>query len=298
MSSAPTPLNIMYIDPDGNSWNLSDRSMSSGYTCTGITGIEGLPVTLQNIPLLDGTAVANMYLPQPGSISMGLIVGRPASDDENDYYRLLDSVARAFLSRRNELPSPGYIQIQRPDGSIRQIAVYTTSGLDSAETSIHNTVYAFTFQTPDPYWSDLVSQSLTFTINAAAGILPLLPIQLAASTVIGSATIANGGNALAYPEWTIVGPGTPTIQNLTTGRKWSLNTSVPSGQVVKITTKPGTQYAVNVTTSANIWDQLVLSSLRDLWPLVGGNNQISISMPGSSVATSVTVSWVNRWSRA
>jgi hypothetical protein len=298
MSTAPTPLNIAYIDPDGNTWDLSDRSMVNGYTCTGITGIEGLPVSFQNIPLLDGTAVPNIYLPQPGSIAMGLIVGRPSSDSENDYYGLLDAVARAFLSRRNELPAPGYIQVQRPDGSIRQIAVFTTSGLDTPETAIHYTTYAFTFQTPDPYWSDLVSQTLTFSISSATGILPVLPIQLAASTVIGSATIMNGGNALAYPEWTIVGPGTPTIQNLTTGRKWSLNTPVPSGQVVKVTTKPGTQYAVNVTTGSNIWDQLALSSLRDLWPLVGGNNQISIAMPGSSVATSVTISWVNRWSRA
>lgn len=298
MSSAPTPLQIDYIDPDGNDWNLSDRSMSSGYTCSGIGGIEGLPVSFQTIPLLDGTSVPNMYLPQPGSITLGLLVGRPASDDENDYYNLLDSVARAFLCRRNELPAPGYIQVQRPNGSVRQIAVYTTSGLDTPDTQIHYTNYAFSFQTPDPYWSELTPQTLLFTISAVTGILPILPVQLASGTVIGNATINNGGNALAYPEWTIVGPGTPTIQNITTGRKWSLNTSIPSGQVVKVTTKPGTQYAVNVTTSVNIWDQLVLSSLRDLWPLVGGNNQVSLSMPGSTVSTSISVSWTQRWSRA
>jgi len=298
MSTAPTPLQIDYIDPDGNDWNLSDRSMQNGYACTALAGIEGVPVSFQTIPLLDGTAVPNLYLPQPGSISLGLIVGRPSSDDENDYYDLLDRVTRAFLCRRMELPAPGYLQVQRPDGTTRQIAVYVVAGLDTPDTQIHYTNYAFTLQTPDPYWSDLASQNLIFTINASAGILPMLPVQLASSAVIGSATIINGGNALAWPEWTIVGPGTPTIQNLTTGRSWAMNTSVPSGNVVRVTTKPGSQMAVNLTTGTNIWDQLVLSSLRDLWSLSGGSNQVNISMAGSTIATSVSVSWVNRWSRA
>jgi len=298
MSTAPTPLQIDYIDPDGNDWDLSDRSMASGYACSGLTGIEGLPVSFQTIPLLDGTAVPNIYLPQPGSINLGLLVVRPSSDDENDYYDLLDRVARAFLCRRMELPAPGYLQIQRPDGSVRQIAVFVVAGLDTPDTQIHGTNYAFTLQTPDPYWTDLVSQSMTFSISAATGILPLLPVQLSSSSIIGAATIVNNGNALAYPEWTITGPGTPTIQNLTTGRKWALNTSIPSGNVVRVTTKPGSQMAVNLTTATNIWDQLVLSSLRDLWSLSGGGNQINIAMAGSTVATSVSVSWVNRWSRA
>jgi hypothetical protein len=298
MSAPPTPLEITYIDPDGNVWDLSDRSMQNGYACTGISGIEGLPVAFSTIPLLDGTAVPNLYLPQPGAINLGLLVGRPSSDDEDDYYILLDRVTRAFLSRRMEQPAPGYIQIQRPDGSVRQIAVYVISGLDTPDTQIHYTNYAFTLHTPDPYWSDLASQSLLFSINASPGILPVLPVQLASSAVIGTATIFNGGNALAWPTWTITGPGTPTLQNLTTGRKWSLNTSIPSGNVVQVTTKPGTQMAVNVSTGTNIWDQLVLSSLRDLWSLAGGNNQISIAMAGSSIATKVSLSWVNRWSRA
>ena len=42
----PTPLQIAYIDPDGGSWNLSDRSMQSGYACSAIAGIEGLPVSM------------------------------------------------------------------------------------------------------------------------------------------------------------------------------------------------------------------------------------------------------------
>lgn len=299
MLAPPVPLQITYVDPDQNIWNLSDLSMVNGYICTGITGIEGLPVMLQTVPLLDGTAVPNIYIPQPGSITIGILVAPPAAGNENDYYNLLDRLVRAFVSRRNELPSPGYLQIQRPDGTSRQITVYTTAGMNTPEVGLNDmSVYTFTLATPDPYWSDLTPQQINFTIPNAPGILPMLPVQLSGGSVIGNATVMNNGTAIAWPTWLLTGPGTPTMQNFTTGRKWSLNTSIPGGNVVQVVTKPGSQMAYNITTATNIWDQLVLSSLRDLWGFTGGNNNINITMAGSSLASSVLLSWTNRWSRA
>jgi hypothetical protein len=300
MPAPPSPLQIDYIDPDGNDWNLSDLTMADGYVCTGITGIEGLSIALQTIPLLDGTAYASFYLPQPGTINIGMLVGMPASQDENDYYGLLDRVSRAFFHRRNEAPKPGYIQVQRPDGTSRQIAVYTTGGPNSPDVAINDySVFSFTMQTPDPYWQDLIAQSLIFKINTSTGILPLLPVPLAGASIIGSSTIVNTGGAQAWPVWTITGPGTPTLQNLSTGRQWSLNAAIPSGQVVQVVTKPGQQMAVNTTTSTNVWDQLVLGgTLSNLWSLMAGPNQVNIAMAGSSANTSVGVQWVNRWNRA
>jgi hypothetical protein len=299
MSTPPTPLQIDYIDPDGFDWDLSDLSMSKGYVCSVINGIEGMPVAMTTIPLLDGTAIPNTYLPQPGTINLAILIGRPSSDNENDYYTLLDRINRAFTNRRNDAPAPGYIQIQRPDGTVRQIVVYTTSGLNTPDTvGVTNyTVYVFTLQTPDPFWQDLTPQSLTFGMPNAAGILPLLPVGFSGQ-VIGNNTIVNNGLASAWPLWTITGPGTPTIKNITTGRQWSLNTPIPTGNVIQVATKPGTQMAVNTTTSANIWDQLVLSSLRDLWPLVPGTNQINVTMAGSSANSAIGLTWTNRWLRA
>ena len=301
MSAAPTPLQIDYIDPDGNDWDLSDQTFSQGYICSALGGIEGVVVSLQTIPLLDGTATANQYIPQPGSINLAIAVGRPASDNEYDYYGLLDKVVRAFYNRRNQTPKPGYIQIQRPDGTIRQVAVYTIAGLNNPEVGVNNlSVYTFTLQTPDPYWEDLIPQQMTFTQGGfTTGILPLLPIQLSGSTIGITSNIINTGNGQAWPVWTITGPGTPVIQNLTTGRQWSLNTAIPAGNVVQVTTKPGTQYAVNSTTSTNIWDQLVLGgSISNLWSLMAGSNQVSVSMTGANASTSVGLTWVNRWYRA
>lgn len=295
----PTPVQISYIDPDGAFWNLSDLSMSNGYVCSAIAGIDGFPIMIQTIPLLDGTAIPNIYIPQPGTIPLSILVGPPASGLENDYYTLLDRIVRAFYHRRNELPAPGTLIIQRPNGSQRQITVYTTSGLDTPDVGKNNMmVYTFTLQTPDPYWSDLTPNNLIFSLNNAAGILPVLPISLGGGTILGTATVNNPGNALAYPTWQITGPGQPTIQNLTSGRQWSLNTPIPAGHIVNVVTKPGQQMAYDVTAGVSVWDQLVFSSLRDLWPFLSGNNIINIAMAGATPATAVSLTWTNRWNRA
>ena len=299
MSVAPVPLVISYIDPDGVTWNLSDLSMSNGYVCSAIAGIDGFPVMMQIVPLLDGTAVPNILLPQPGTIGLAILVTRPASDNESDYYALLDRLTRAFWNNRNSAPAPGTLIIQRPDGTARQISVYTTSGLDTPDVGKDNKmVYSFSLATPDPWWSDLVPTILNFNTGVNNGILPVLPVDLNGAAVIGNIVVNNAGNMFTFPTWTITGPGTPTLRNNTTGRAWSLNTAIPAGQQVQVVTKRGQQAAVNITTGANIWGQLVISSPRDLWPLAAGNNSISITMTGATSATQVSMSYVNRWSRS
>lgn len=300
MAGPPTPFQIDYIDPDGNDWDLSDTTLQNGYVCTGIVGVEGLSVQTQLIPLLDGTARSDLYIAQPGSIVIGIAVTRPANDSEDDYYGLLDQLVNAFYNQRNSLPAPGYLAIQRPDGTTRQIAVYTTSGLNTPDVGINNiSVYALTLQTPDPFWYDTEEDSLTFSNpGGSPGILPLLPISLGSSSIFGSNIIYNDGGVDTYPEWIIIGPGLPTFTNLTTGRAFALNTAISAGHVISIKTKPGEQRAVDTTTGANIWDQLTLTSTRDLWPLVPGLNNISVAMGGSTSATSVVLNWQRRWLRA
>lgn len=301
-----TPLVIEYIDPDGTEWPLSDYTAMNGFACAGISGIEGVPVQMQTTPLLDGTAYTNFYIPQPGTIVIAVIITRPrvsdntkaVTDDENAYYDLLDRVSHAFYNRRNMAPAFGTISIQRPDGTTRQIQAYTTSGLNTPEVGIHNTLYTFTLQTPDPFWYNVDVNQLLFSISNATGILPLLPIRFASGSVIGAVNVLNTGGESTYPVWTLTGPGTPTLSNLTTGRTFALSSPVSAGHVVQIVTQPGRQSVVDTTNATNLWDSLVISSPRDLWPLVPGNNSVNISMVGSTLATTIGLSWRNRWLRA
>jgi hypothetical protein len=293
-----TPLQISYVDPDGTEWNLTDYSASDGFVCSGITGIEGLPVAMQTIPLLDGSAYPNYYIQQPGAISMAVLLCWPSNGNENTYYDLLDRFVRAFYTRRNEVPTPGYIVVQRPNGTKRQVQVYTTSGLNTPEVGIHGTVYSLTLDTPDPAWYDQQANQLLFVVPNSPGILPLLPVQLSSSYIIGDSNIYINSGASCYPQWTLSGPGTPTMTNHTTGRSWSLNTSIPAGHIVQVVTKPGQQSVVDVTSSNSMWDNLVLSGARDLWTLVPGLNQITVAMAGATLATTVGLTWRNRWFRA
>lgn len=292
----PTPLQISYYDPDGGYWNLSDKSVSNGYVCSAISGIEGLPVSMQTIPLLDGTAIPNIYIPQPGSIVIAIMLTWP-NDSENAFWALVDRFVHAFYHRRNSGPSAGWIHIIRPDGTERRIAVYTTSGLDTPEVGLHNMLFTLTMQTPDPFWQDVNTQTFNFTIGQQNGILPIFPIDLNPAATIGTVNIVNSGTAYGYPMWLITGPGTPTLINNTSHRQWSLNQAIPAGQQVQVVTWPGFQTVVNVTTSANIWDWLVLASgtAGDLWPLMVGSNNIGITMAGATANTSVQLQWVNRY---
>jgi hypothetical protein len=273
--------------------------MSKGYVCSAIAGIEGLPVMMQAVPLLDGTSIPNIYIPQVGTIGLAILVGRPDSDDQNAYYTLLDSIVRAFYSRRNENPAPGLLIIQRPDGSRRQINVYTTSGFNTPEVAINNyTLYSFALSTPDPFWSEDVVMTETFGTTSAPGILPVLPVQLNHAHSLDNATITINGDMPSYPTWNITGPGTPTITNVTNGRAWALNKAINAGQRVQVNTARGHQAVFDYDTKANMWGELVFSGPRDLWPLTAGKNVVTMKIPDATVATTVTVSYVNKWARA
>jgi hypothetical protein len=214
---------------------------------------------------------------------------------------LLDKFVRAFYHRRNEIPAPGYLRIQRPGGNApRQIQVFTTSGLNTPEVGVNNvTVYTLALSTPDPYWSDLAPTPIHFPgIFGNSGIFPLFPIAFNQTSVAGQMILTNWGDAATYPDWIITGPGQITVKNNTSGRSWGLNTSIPNGQQVQVTTSRGKQTAVNLTTSTNIWNQLVFSGPHDLWPLMTGDNSVTVTISGASSATAVDVGYTNRYTRA
>ncbi len=300
-----TPLYVIYVDPDGNEWPLSDLDLPAGYVCTGIVGISGAPVTLFTTPLPRGGAVPLQYVPQPRKILVGLYAEAQGEDSQDAYLDLLDRLSLAFYTTRNDVPAPGVIAIQRPDGSVRQCSVLCTAGLDQPDASPDTdgvlwTTFALTFEADDPFFEDSADTTLIFAgmPSSATGILPLLPIAFGSGTVVGNVTVTNDGTADAYPVWTVTGPGTPTFTNNTTGRTFGLVSSLSTGQVIQITTKPGAQSAIDIGASTNVWSDLIQSTLRDLWPLVRGDNSLTLSLAGASSASSLAMSYRRRWQRA
>lgn len=157
----------------------------------------------------------------------------------------------------------------------------------------------FTFRingTTPPTTTHMYGDNITLTNKV--GILPLLPIALNGASSFGDIIVTNDGQADAYPVWTLTGPGTPTIQNVTTGRSWSWDIDLTAGQVVVVNTMPGQQSAIDQGTGLSVWSHLVTNSPRDLWPLVKGDNDINISVTNATAQTAVAMSYLRRWLRS
>ena len=84
----PSPLNTRVLIRDGALWSLSDMSMVRGWICSGLAGIEGLPLQrCSTVPLLDGTAIPSTHT-RRDLLRMGILVAPPANsvNEDNDYY--------------------------------------------------------------------------------------------------------------------------------------------------------------------------------------------------------------------
>ena len=106
---------------------------------------------------------------------------------------------------------------------------------------------------------------------------------LGPAVLSGSATITNNEPSAVYPTWQIAGPG--HIPTLTNGADvWTLNTDVPSGQVVTVQFDPtkhtvvgsdGTDYSSHVL-GGSVW-----------WSLAAGANSVSVVMGGATYPASM-----------
>lgn len=293
----PVPLGLTYVDPDGQSWPLSDRN--SGVVATACAGIGGPPRSLTAVSLPSGGAIPQFYRRATRPITIGVFV---EGATQGEFLARMDAWALALWNERNGDPAPGTLIVARPDGTSRQIPVMCTDGADQSDddatkSGLTWSTFALTFQALESLWEDATAIDLTFGVAPAAGIPPMPPIALAPPTLLGQNTIVNSGDAEAYPVWTITGPGTPTLANTTTGRSFGLGVALGSGETVTVDTRPTMQSAVDGT-GADRWGDLVKSSPRDLWPLVPGTNVLNLDLASSGAGSQVVLSYTRRWLRA
>jgi hypothetical protein len=296
----PQPLHLAYLDPDGNSWTWSDPGES--VFATAVAGIGSPPIALTSLPLPGGGILAQAMTPQVRTITVGLYVYND-DGDQSEFLTTCDQLTRALWTVRAGQPAPGTLIVGRPDGTSRQVQVLCTdpptlASDDASKSGLLWASYVVTFQAPDPFWMDSTAHNLQFGASSgSAGVPAMPPVALNPSTVLGSTTVTNSGDADAYPVWTITGPGTPTLTNSTTGLAFGLGVALGAGEVVTVDTRPQQQSAVDGT-SANRWADLTRANPRALWALVPGDNQLNLQMTGSGVGTMISASYVQRWLRA
>ncbi|MCW2873345.1 phage tail domain-containing protein [Actinacidiphila oryziradicis] len=295
----PQPLDLTYIDPDGNPWSWSDPSLP--VFATAVAGIGSPPIALTSLPLPGGGILAQAMTPQVRTITVGLYLYNDAAD-QDAFLDLCDQLTRALWTLRAGQPAPGTLIVGRHDGTSRQVQVLCTdpptlASDDASKSGLTWASYVVTFQAPDPFWTDSVANHMQFGgVSGSAGVPPMPPVSLNPSTVLGAATVTNSGDADAYPVWTITGPGTPTLTNSTTGLSFGLDAALGAGEVVTVDTRPQQQSAVDGV-GANRWADLTRVNPRALWALVPGDNQLNLQLTGAGVGSLISLSYVQRWLR-
>lgn len=297
-----SPLQVTWIDPDGTVWDWSDPL--SGCVVTGVTGIGSPPGALTATALPGGGSLPQAFGAAKRSIVIGLHVFDEAS--QAGLLDLIDRLAWALWNERAGNPAPGTLRFARPAGTVRQIEVFCTSGppQDDAEATQDgyqwSTSYGLTFQSDlDPLFSDVNAVGpLKFEAPpVSGGVPPMPPVLLSPPSTLGSATVVNDGYGDAYPIWTIHGPGTPTLTNLTTGREFSLSVALGAGETITIDTRPARQSAIDGL-GADRWGDLVKTSPRDLWTLVRGTNQLELELASAGTGSKIEMVYHRRWLRA
>jgi hypothetical protein len=300
--SARHPLQVTYVDPDGTAWAWSNPL--TGCFVTAVTGIGSPPAALAGVSLPGGGSLAQTYNAAKRSIVIGLHAYSEESQD--GLLDLVDRLAFALWTERAGLPAAGTLRFARPSGTVREIDVYCTSGPEQTDTDSTrdgyqwSTSYGLTFESAlDPMFQDVdPTGPLVFAAPpVSGGVPPMPPVLLAPSSTLGSTTVTNTGNGDAYPIWTITGPGTPTLTNVTTGREFSLDVALSSGEVITVDTRPAQQSAVDQD-GHDRWSDLVKTSPRDLWTLVPGSNLLNLQIDSAGAGSSIEMVYHRRWLRA
>lgn len=125
------------------------------------------------------------------------------------------------------------------------------------------------------------------------------PLEVAYNAV-GSTGIVNEGDAPSWPEIVLTGPWTnPTIENGTTGRRYTLTCSIAAGESLYINHQnrsvllKGSESSPSVVNRYSYYARNF--SINEWWPLEPGNNNVRVFPGPYSSPTTVTVLWRDAW---
>jgi hypothetical protein len=224
---------------------------------------------------------------------------RVSADTQADYLARLHRLQTSVRHRYGGQDVPGTITVYLPNGASRRITAWYNGGLEKHTEELEDLLFTaqnfptLEFLSLDPYWEG-GSVGDGWRATAGRAWFGPMPRSLGAGQVLGSVSVNVPGDAEAYPIWTVIGPGVPTITNVTTGRSFAFKTGSPvlAGQTVTIDTREGhasvlDQDNVNLYSSLEQWP--------DLWTLEPGPNQLTVTMADATAASRISFTAGVRW---
>jgi hypothetical protein len=272
---------------DGQSLPLSGAL--GWWVLRGIDGLDTPPVTLiRTEPALWDGALHTASRYQPRQVFLPLHL--QATDTT-----AMRAATRLLATLTDPKRGPVTLEVAHPDGTRRYIDGHLAAPLGGPTGNGEGFTWrrhGVTLSCPDPYFYDAPGQ---VSFNVAALSTPFLsntflPVALSESQVAGQVTVTNGGDADAWPVWTITGP-CAAIEVSIGDAVWTAPAGLGAGQTMTVTTQPG-QAQVTVD-SQPAWGRL--GPGWQLAPLPPGESTIVFEITGATPATTVTAEWVTRW---
>lgn len=248
-------------------------------------GVSGLGLPPVSVRWLEGAGDGAVYrgrrvLARDIDIPLD-IVGR----DRNHFKQLTVRLAKM-------LAGPCTLRILEDDDTDWHTEVVRVGGgeyLYGADTTGNKDLQTvITLRAGDPYWTS--SRASNARVGAVVGgtsfVSSFLSMPVASSQAIGSMTLENTGDAVAYPVWTIVGPGESFLAVSPAGEQLKWDGELLAGQQLTIDTRKGT---VVDQSGANRYAEL--DTAPRFWSIEPGISTAVASLLNVTSASEIVCTW-------
>ncbi|MFF2189235.1 phage tail protein [Streptomyces sp. NPDC058155] len=286
-----------YTDPAGTVWPLTDETAGWWTLADGVSGLDAVEYELTKDAHPRGGARLRYAQPLPRAIVWPLYV---YGDDHMQFISRWRALATAFTRTLREGPdgrrTPGWLEIARPDGTRRRIAVFYEAGFERRGvkgSGIISDAAAITLWCEDPYWITPIEVSVHREAGALSPFFEPFP-TVSSSQVLGSTIVENPGDVIVWPTWTITGPASEvTFTHQETGESFTLDPNqvghgdlLAGEQVTVSTDPPSVRYHDGTPDGAN-WSGALSWPGAVLWGLAPGENAVTFQLDGSGPGSAV-----------
>lgn len=299
-----------YVAPDGHEYPFDDAGMRFLETFSG-DGMAPIEYRTERGPFQDGETVVDWVL-RPRVIQY---LHRRGTGSRSDYWDARADLVNALRPNRQLTAGgrePGRLRKILANGDRRDIHVLIESGpqfqgRDPMKLDEFGFWEVLRFVAYDPLFFDPDEKSEVYALAVATHLVfpvTLVPgpdMVFGPSMVHDTANIAYGGTWQSLPVIEIVGPAQqPMVENLTTGELIWLQYDVPAGRTVTIDLAYGVKTVVD-DLGTNLIGTVSDDSDLATWHLAPdpeaplGVNQVLVHFAGASPASSVTISWYDRF---
>lgn len=193
---------------------------------------------------------------------------------------------RDLASALNANKGVGTLRAVDTAGVERDLYCRYMSGLGAGTERPGSLETVLTFRASDPYWYSHTAIEVTVSTGATTAVwFPIFPLLLNNSAIYGTATVVNPGDEIAWPIWTITGPGSdPELENITTGKILTLDVTLVAGEEIEIDTRPGYK-TITKSDGTNLMG--LMSDASSLWSLAIGSNTLAFNFGGADAASNI-----------